>query len=74
MIEQKSPYTFRMLSFAGYKNGEKSSAFFVQSNRISVGISFMSKEDVENALKKYPDCKQLKKALKLYKLLDKYVK
>ncbi len=72
---KKSPYIFNQFDFDAYRNGNKAAGFMPSDLKIlQFGLNRMGREDIENELLQYPDCKELKKALKLYKLLDKYAK
>lgn len=71
----KSPYIFHHFDFDAYRNGNKAAGFTTSDLDVfQVGLERIDRKEIEDRLLKYPECKELKKALKLYKLLDKYAK
>jgi len=72
---KKSPYIFNQFDFHDYMEDNKAAGFMPSDLKIlQFGLTRMGRVDIENELLQYPDCKELKKALKLYKMLDKYAK
>lgn len=75
MSKEKSPYIFHHFDGDAYRSGKKAAGFTTSDLDVfQVGLERIDRKEIEIRLLQHPDCKQLKKALKLYKLLDKYVK
>ena len=73
-MKNKSPYIFHHFDLYAYKNENKAAIFMKQNDDLTIENFVAGLNNVKSELLQYPDCKELKKALKLYKLLDKYAK
>lgn len=73
-MKNHSPYIFHHFYFDAYRDGNKAAIFMKQNDDLTIENWAAGSSDIRSELLQYPCCKELKKALKLYKLLDKYAK
>lgn len=74
MSKEELTFNFLRFDLDRYNKEENAAEFIILDNNGNVETQFLNLKDIELQLETHQNCKQLKKALKLYKLLDKYVK